>query len=53
MTALCLKQIRYKQLAFEPSFYLEDDVQLSSRLKVNTGFRLSAFLVKKQNLQFG
>ena len=37
-----------KQQAFEPSFYIEDDIQLSSRLKVNTGFRISAFLVKNR-----
>jgi outer membrane receptor for ferrienterochelin and colicin len=37
-----------KQLAFEPSIYIEDEIQLSSRLKVNTGFRISAFLVKNR-----
>ena len=37
-----------KQQAFEPSIYIEDDIQLSSRLKVNTGFRISAFLVKNR-----
>jgi len=39
---------KYKQGAFEPSFYLEDEMTLSSRLKVNAGFRLSAFLVKNK-----
>lgn len=39
---------KYKQVAFEPSFYLEDEIQLSSRLKVNAGFRFSAFLVKNK-----
>ncbi len=37
-----------KLLAFEPSIYIEDEIQLSSRLKVNTGFRISAFLVKNR-----
>jgi len=39
---------RYKQLAFEPSFYLEDEITFTPRLKVNAGFRLSAFLVKNK-----
>lgn len=39
---------KFKQLAFEPSFYLEDEIQLSSRLKVNAGFRLSSFLVNNK-----
>ncbi|MGE5457431.1 MAG: TonB-dependent receptor plug domain-containing protein, partial [Methanococcaceae archaeon] len=38
----------FRQLAFEPSFYLEDEIQLSSRLKVNAGFRLSSFLVNDE-----
>ncbi len=31
--------------AFEPAAYVEDEMQLSSRLKVNAGLRLSGFLV--------
>jgi len=36
------------QTGLEPSFYIEDEIQLSSRLKVNTGLRVSAFLVKNR-----
>jgi|WetSurMetagenome_2_1015567.scaffolds.fasta_scaffold06212_1 hypothetical protein len=35
----------YKQVALEPSLYIEDEMKLLSRLKIEAGFHLSMFLV--------
>lgn len=39
---------QYKQNAFEPSFYVEDEIQVINKLKINTGLRISSFLVKNK-----
>jgi hypothetical protein len=39
---------RFKQIAFEPSAYIEDEITLGSRLKIDAGLRLTAFIVRNK-----
>ncbi|HUX57800.1 MAG TPA: TonB-dependent receptor [Bacteroidales bacterium] len=39
----------YRLKALEPSIYFEDDIELNSRLKFNTGLRFSGFLIENKS----